>query len=963
MTTMDPAPRATYRLQLGPGFGFAEALRLTPYLKRLGVSHLYLSPIFEARRGSTHGYDISDHRKISEELGGEATFVAWAEEARAAGLAIVLDFVPNHMGVGRSDNPWWLDVLAWGRRSRYAEMFDIDWEPAKAALSGKVLVPLLGDHYGAVLERGELELHFDHDRGSFAVHYFEHRFPLTPSSYARIFRESSRSAALGALLAELRGLDNPGAEAVLGGRLFEHVAGLEKQLADLAKTDEVAAAEIEQAVARFRDTDGRRELHELLELQSYRLAYFRVAADEINYRRFFNINELAGLRVEIGEVWDVVHEKIMGLVDAGLVQGIRIDHVDGLFDPGGYCRRLRQRASDGGREIYLVVEKILAEHERLRDDWGVDGTTGYDFLGETAGLFVDPKAESPLRAFYRRQVGEALDLDQDFFQAKCETIDHQLSAELQVLANMLDRIGERNNWTRDFTLSTLRQALRLTVASFPVYRTYVAADHGARDDDRRDIVWAVAQARKRAPAIDDSVFDFLERAMLGELGTSLASGYDPLEAMRFAMKVQQYTGPVMAKAIEDCAFYRHPLLLSLADVGADPRRFGLSVAAFHHRQERRRERFPQAMLALSTHDTKRGADARARIAVLSEIPGMWAERVAHWNKLNRSRRMVIDDERAPNGRDCYWLYQALVGGWPADVVGAVPTAEALGAFTERFAAYAKKALREAKLRSGWVRPNTSYEEATDRFVRLVLNVDRPNKFLDDFVPFQRRVAEVGALNALSQLVLQLTVPGVPDIYQGAELWDLSLVDPDNRRPVDFEARARLLEEVAEVRGDGVDELVEQWPDGRIKLLVSSRLLRLRAEHPALFARGDYRPLAVEGRYDDHVVAFMRRDDSTTMVVAVGRLLAGLAAPGEWPLRDAWRNTSVAVDGAGDEWVEALTGERLEALTKERLPAGDRVPLADLFRHLPVAVLIRHDAGGHGPPVGRTDGGSGGARSA
>jgi (1->4)-alpha-D-glucan 1-alpha-D-glucosylmutase len=933
MTPATP-PRATYRLQLGPGLDFVGAAALTEYLRRLGVSHLYLSPMFQARRGSSHGYDIADHNQISVELGGDIGLFRLSERLVAADLGLLVDFVPNHMGISHAANPWWDEVLAWGQRSPRSEFFDIDWRPAVGHLVGKVLVPMLGDHYGAVLERGELEIVFE--AGAFAVHYFDHRYPLHPPSYAMVFGTSAGSPALDAILAELRGLGEPDADAVLAGGALERAAELQGQLAELAATDPLAADAIARALADINAEPGRQRLHQLLEAQKYRLAYYRVAADEINYRRFFNINELAGLRVEIDEVFDRVHARLFELVAEGVVGGVRIDHIDGLFDPAGYLRRLRAGARERGLEPYIVVEKILAEHEHLRPDWECEGTTGYEFLSEVIELLVDRAAEKPLHALYRRQVGrsQTTDLEQAFYEAKCDIIDDLLAAELQVLATTLDRISERNNWTRDFTLLNLREALRQAVASFPVYRTYVSAESEASEDDRRDIAWAVALARKRAPRIDSSVFDFIERAMLCELPGGLEAGYDPLEVRRFALKLQQYTGPVMAKAIEDTAFYRHPILLALNDVGTDPRRFGGSVAGFHVRQQRRAQHHPSSMLTTSTHDTKRGEDARARIAALSEIPELWAERVGRWNQLNRSRRRPVGDRRSPSRAEAYLLYQAMIGSWPVELVGRAPAEldrDHLAAFATRLSEYAIKALREAKQSSSWDNPDAAYEDAVTGFIAKILEGSSANVFLDDFAPFAAEVAERGMYNSLSQLVLKLTVPGVPDIYQGSELWDLSLVDPDNRRPVDFERRGALLDEIERLDPERAGELLETWSDGRIKLYLLHRLLGLRAARPALFASGDYHPLPVEGRFADRAVAFERTLGDQAIIVCAARLTGAVAASGERPVGERWGDTSIPGDHLAG--IERLAGRTIAA-------EGGRVRLAELFATLPVAVVAR-----------------------
>jgi (1->4)-alpha-D-glucan 1-alpha-D-glucosylmutase len=934
-------PRATYRLQLGAGLDFAAVAELGPYLARLGVSHVYLSPPFQARRGSTHGYDVADHRVISAELGGRDGFAAMAGRLAELGLEVIVDFVPNHMGVGH-DNPWWCEVLAWGPRAPHAETFDIDWRSAVGHLEGKVLVPMLGDHYGEILARGELAIGYD--GGELSARYFEHRFPLSPPTYAMVFETDTGVDALDAILAELRGLGAVDSAAVLGGRFIERAAELCAELATLAAKEQKVAAAIETALAKVNNEPSRNRLHEILEAQHFRLAYWRVAADEINYRRFFNINELAGLRVEISEVFDRTHSGLLGLIDDGLVSGVRVDHIDGLFDPGGYLRELRAAARERGLEPYVVVEKILAEHEHMRDDWEVEGTTGYEFLSEVVELLVDPAGEARLRGLYRRQAGAPLDLDESFYRAKIDVIDGLLSAELNVLAAALDRISERNRSTRDFTRTGLREALRQVVACFPVYRTYLGPEGAPGDDDRRDIAWAVAAARRRVPRIDASVFDFVEAAMLCELPGSLEAGYDPLEVRRFALKLQQYTGPVMAKAIEDTAFYRHPLLLALNDVGTDPRRFGVSAAGFHLRQQRRAQRHPASMLTTSTHDTKRGEDARARIAALSEVAGEWSRRVRRWDQLNRSRRQLVGDRRAPSRLESYLLYQTMIGSWPVDPAERTgfagrgeqspakpsnndfagrgeqsPAKPSNNDFAERMAAYAIKALREAKQSSSWSRPDGAYEEAVAEFVRRVLDGSGPNVFLDDFAPFADEIAARGAVNSLTQLVLKLTCPGVPDVYQGSELWDLSLVDPDNRRPVDFARRAALLDHIS---GADPAALLASWRDGRIKAYVLCRLLSLRAEHPELFAAGDYRPLSIDGASAGSAIAFERSGGGASITVCAARLAGSVGIP---PIGDRWGDTAIA---AGVTGTEILTGA----------PARPR--LAELLSVLPVAVVMR-----------------------
>ncbi|WP_316975821.1 malto-oligosyltrehalose synthase [Shumkonia mesophila] len=950
-------PRATYRLQFHGGFGFADAKAVVDYLDRLGISHLYASPYLKARAGSTHGYDIVDHNALNPEVGDEAAFAALCDALTERGMGQILDFVPNHMGVGLADNAWWLDVLEWGRQSPHAEVFDIDWRPAQAALRGKVLLPVLGDHYGRVLEAGELRLSFDAGEGSFSVWYYGHRFPISPRQYAGLLDAAVRTLAADAdsggreiepIAAGFHDLRRPARSARGRAARREKARSLQQRLAAAVARHPALARHVEAAVARLNGTPGDAAsfgpLHRLLESQSYRLAFWRVAAEEINYRRFFQINDLAGVRVEVPAVFDAVHAFVLRLIAEGRIHGLRIDHVDGLFDPRRYLERLqaRARAAAGlpdGRPFYVVVEKILAGHERLREDWPVAGTTGYDFLNRVNGLFVDAASERPLSQVYRRLVGGPADFDEVAHEGRRQVMDLELASELRVLANGFNRLAEMSWLTRDHTLVGLRQALREVAACFPVYRTYVDA-RGATADDRRDLDWALSLARRRSRRADKSVFDFVHAALTTDLAAGRHGPYRRNEVRRLAMKFQQYTGPVTAKGVEDTAFYRFNRLISLNEVGGEPARFGTTASAFHHGMQERARAWPHAMLASATHDTKRGEDARARIDALSEIPGLWEHRVRRWRTLTRRLRVDVDGRPAPAANDEYLLYQALVGAWPAEFHGAAPLdADALDAFRERIVAYMAKAVREAKVHSSWIDPDQAYEAALATFIGRLLDGRRRNLFLDDFRAFHRRVAELGAVNALAQAVLKLTAPGVPDFYQGGELWDFSLVDPDNRRPVDFGLRRRLLDDLSRMAiGDGVADLLRTWPDGRIKLFVLWRLLSIRREHPEFFAEGRYEAVTVAGGKADHVVAFVRRNAGAALLVAVPRLAFRLSDTGRpFPLgADAWGDTALALpdDLASGAWSHLFTGAHPTAASDGRLA------VADLLSVLPVAVALR-----------------------
>ncbi len=981
MAEIPQAPRATYRLQFNKDFRFGDAARIAPYLSRLGVSHVYASPYLKARAGSTHGYDITDHNAFNPEIGDEAAFEAFADTLDRNGLGQVLDFVPNHMGIGRDDNAWWLDVLEWGEESPYAGYFDIDWNPAKPELRGKVLIPVLGDHYGRVLEAGDLKLTFDAAVGGFDMRYFEHRFPITPTAYDQILKQVQRRhgrpggngeagaadadpcTALSDMIAEFRDLRD-WAKTMRGpsGRRAEGER-LKQELVALAAAGNGLAEAIERTLAELNAVDDPDTLvwkHELLEAQPYRLAHWRVAAEEINYRRFFQINELAGIRVEIETVFEDTHRLLLDLIRRGRVHGLRIDHVDGLFDPKQYLQRLQERAQaelaargsngngNGARLFWVVVEKILAAHERLREDWPIAGTTGYEFLNRVNGLFLDPAGEGALRRTYERFIDEPMHFEDTAYHCRRQVMDFELASELRVLANEYNHLTETSWLTRDYTLVGLRQALREVAACFPVYRTYVDAD-GASAEDRRQIDWAVGVARRRSVRADKSVFDFLQAA----LSTDLAAGPGPFsrrEVRRLAMKFQQYTGPVAAKGVEDTAFYRYNRLISANEVGGEPQRFGVTVAAFHKAMQEVARQWPETMLATATHDTKRGEDARARIDVLSEIPVEWGRRVRRWATLNSRRKLKVNDEPAPTANDEYLYYQALVGAWPAEFSGVARLdPDAVTALRERVSAYMIKAVREAKTHSSWINPNGEYEEALLRLITHTLDASRPNPFLADFREFHASVAMPGVVNSLAQTAIKLTAPGVPDTYQGCELWDFSLVDPDNRRPVDFDDRMQRLgrlEEAFKQQGDRLAaDLLRDWTDGTVKLFVVWRLLGLRRALPALFRDAAYQPVETTGALADNLCVFLRASGDARVLTVVPRLSARLTVTWQWPVgEEVWGDTALTLPAspAGASWEDVFTGRRFAAAGNGD-DGGGPLALAALFADFPVAVLVQQPA--------------------
>jgi (1->4)-alpha-D-glucan 1-alpha-D-glucosylmutase len=899
--------RATYRLQFHRDFTFRDALALVPYLAALGVSHVYASPLTEARPGSTHGYDIVNHHRLNPEIGSDDDFHMLAAALRERGMGLILDIVPNHMGIGL-DNAWWVDVLEWGEASPYAPYFDINWNAARPDLKGRVLLPVLGEQYGAVLEKGEIELRFDPENGRFCFSYYEHRFPVSPLLYGRILAAGGPAlSSLAPDFARLRGMRR-------GARAQAQI--LRRHLAEAARYPEISAG-IEVAVRSWSGTAGRpasfRPLHRLLEDQAYRLAHWRVAADEINYRRFFNINELAGLRIELPELFAETHRLVFDLAARGEIDGLRVDHIDGLFDPGAYAGQLRRQFP---APLYLAVEKILAHYENL-PEWPIDGSTGYDFANQVLGVFIDPEGERAMTRVYQRLTGRRDDFDAVLQASKHRIMRVNLASEMNVLAQRVHRLSMSEWRTRDFTFNAMRAALEQVIGAFPVYRTYVS-ERGASADDRRYIEWAIAQAKKQARTADTSIFDFLHQVLAG----TIPGHSRPADVLRTAMQFQQVTGPVMAKAAEDTAFYRYFRLVALNEVGGDPRRFGLSPARFHHLMRERARDWPRTMSATATHDTKRGEDARLRIAMLSEMPREWGRFVSRWLRFNRTRRGEVAGDTVPDRNVEYLFYQTLVGVWPP---GLGPgDAAGVAALAERVAAYMIKALREGKEESSWSNPNEAYEAALTRFVASVLDASRPNAFLADFHGFIDRLARLSAISSLAQLAIKLTAPGIPDIYQGCELWDLNLVDPDNRRPPDWTLRRKLLS--AAVDADPA-ALRAHRLDGSEKLFVLHRLLRLRQELPALFAAADYLPLAAEGDGSaDHLLAFARQHELTTLAVAVPRLIWGLYRGGE---AAQWGGAALPLPREAC-WRDVLSRRRHQ---------GARIPAADLFGDFPVAVLL------------------------
>jgi (1->4)-alpha-D-glucan 1-alpha-D-glucosylmutase len=1041
-------PGATYRFQFNHLFTFRDALRLVPYLDDLGITDLYASPFLKAGPDSLHGYDVSNHNEINPAIGSEADFAELADALRARGMSQLLDVVPNHMGVGSNLNEWWNDVLENGPISTYAPYFDVDWAPLQPELRNKVLLPILGDQYGRVLENGELRLAFRD--GAFFLAYYEHILPIAPSAYATILSgpcdriahirpaDDEHFVELQSILTAISYLpthEEPTPEGIAEHNREKEV--VKRRLNALVLGDREILDEIELEVGRLNgrvgDSRSFDALDAILNAQAYRLAYWRVASEEINYRRFFDVNTLAALRIENPDVFAATHRLIFDFLREEQAHGLRIDHPDGLLDPADYFGRLQseyrvQRVETGDElldapsangqtphassrhpapgtrrlSLYVLAEKILAKDEPLPEDWTVHGTTGYDFMTAVGGIFVDASQRRRFDDLYARFIGRRLDFHDLVYESKRRIMSLSLASEINVLAWQLNNLSERDRRFRDFTLYALRDALREVIACFPVYRTYITghatvdrdvrasepwpgmgAPYGSErivsERDRAQIELAVAWARRRNPAGEVSIFQFIRDVLLLE-----AMDPDDLRGqqlqLQFVQKVQQTTGPVTAKAVEDTAFYIYNRLVSLNEVGGEPETFGVSVPAFHRLNAERLRHWPHSLLSTSTHDTKRSEDVRSRISVLSELPREWAAALTRWSRLNRRHKRDLNGEPAPSRNDEYLLYQVLLGAWPL----AEQDDDDRVTLVQRIQQYMAKATKEAKVQTSWINPNEEYDTAIQQFVAAILDPKRSTPFLTDFARFQRVTARAGAVNSLGQVLLKLTAPGVPDVYQGNELWDFSLVDPDNRRPVDYRPRKRLLGALQRAVTRAVAapalalahagaaptgahrrntaqpaplrrlarRLAAEWTDGRVKLYVTWRALRFRREHPDLFRRGAYLPLAVAGPLEEHLVAFARALDDQQVVVAVPRLTSRLLADVPEPTQagplhfraGAWDDTTLLLpDRPGQRYRNLFTGEVVETVEAQAgtlRGAHSTLSPGTLLADFPVILLVR-----------------------
>jgi (1->4)-alpha-D-glucan 1-alpha-D-glucosylmutase len=947
MTDKHPRiPSSTYRLQFNRWFNFAQARELVSYLYALGVSDVYASPYFQAGAESLHGYDITDHNKLNTAIGSREDYDAWIAELHAHSMGQVLDFVPNHVGIAEPLNQWWMDVLENGPSSRYAPYFDIDWRPLKSDLRDKVLLPILSDQYGRVLERGELQVRFE--EGTFYLLYGNRRLPIAPGTYRHVLeialqnlaehKDEDFYAELQSILTALEYL--PKRTETDPKRIAERIREkeiikrrLERRCAEAPQVQQA----IEKALDRINGEPGDARsfdaLDELLNAQSYRLAFWRVAAEEINYRRFFDVNDLAAIRVELPRVFDATHRLLLELVRTRAVTGLRIDHPDGLYLPREYFEKLQQRCAKAlaialpqdGRAIYMVAEKILTGTETLRKDWLVHGTTGYDFANQVAQLLVDSSAETAITKTFHRFIGHSLHFGHLVYAKKLQVMKLALANDVDVLGNMVDRLSEQNRWYRDFTLGALARAVRETIACFPVYRTYLAPGQAVSEEDRQIVERAVAAAKRRNPAIEESVFNFLRDVLVFRFPENLDAEARARHT-HFVLKFQQTTGPIMAKGLEDTVFYIYNRLAALNEVGGEPQQFGLSIDEFHERNLYRHRNWPSALLATSTHDTKRSEDVRARMIAISEMPELWRRSLQRWRLANRRWKRTLNDAEAPDANEEYLLYQTLLGTWPIQPSGE-PEGAATAEYIGRIQAYMAKALHEAKLNTSWIQPNEAWDAAMGDFVAKVLDPSPRNKFLPGFLPIAQEIARLGTINSLTQTLLKLTSPGVPDIYQGNEIWDYGLVDPDNRRPVDYTRRREILEALAV---PAPEELMRNWPDGRIKMFLTQRVLQFRREHVDLFQRGDYLPLVASGAFGESCVSFARSLAGKWIVVIAPRLSARIGFP---PTGERWRDTTI-------EFPETLSLEHAHDLFTCRPIRfdGRRLSAAEGLSVLPFAVI-------------------------
>ena len=994
-------PIATYRLQFNYLFTFSDAKSIVAYLDELGITDCYASPYFLAKKGSLHGYDILDHNQINPEIGTDEEYNGFVKELKKYEMGQILDIVPNHMSIIQKENVWWMDVLENGQSSVYADFFDIEWKPVKDELENRVLLPILGGQYGQILENQELSLRFE--EGAFFIGYGEKIFPLEPTSYHKILefrvddleKETEKDhphlqelLSINTALTHLPPHTEKDRPKMMERRREKEI--IKKRLWNLYNDSDQIRSFIDQNLRIF---NGNKEnpksfdlLDELLDRQVYRLSYWRVATEEINYRRFFDINELAAIRMENPVVFDEIHKLTLKLIKEGKVTGLRVDHPDGLYNPFEYFYRLQkgcfvqiclqelEKEMNGKQEteplngpsfpsleerignlydqelfknfssplrtlFYVVGEKILTKGERMPDDWTVSGTVGYAFLNPVNSIFIATENAKAFDRIYTRFIGSKTDYQDLFYEKKKLIMLTAMSSETNTLGHDLDRISEKDRHTRDFTLNSLTIAITEAIACFPVYRTYVTSC-GVIERDRRYIEQAISKAKRKNPALNVTIFDFLKNVLLLQYPGNFKET-DKTEWLDFTMRFQQVCAPIMAKGLEDTLFYVYNRFVSQNEVGGAPEKFGTTLEAFHGQNIERSKFWPHGLITTSTHDTKRSEDVRARLNVLSEIPDEWNHHINRWSRINKGKKSLIDGQFVPDRNEEYLLYQTLIGVWPLQ-----PMEEAdYELFKNRIKDYMLKAIREAKVNTSWISPNTPYEEGLLTFIDAIFSYRQRNLFLKDFDELQKKVSYFGMLNSLSQTLLKITSPGTPDFYQGTEIWNLSLVDPDNRRPVNFDIRKKMLEALkTKMRRYGSDrtgfarELMLEWKDGSIKLYVTFRSLNYRKENYKLFTNGTYMPLRGDGNFKDHVCAFARQGEGKVVLVIAPRFLAHLTQVNETPLgRKVWGDSSMTMPGeiVAERFSNIFTGERVDVTRRN---GENRLMLDQVFANFPVAML-------------------------
>lgn len=967
-------PNSTYRLQFNKDFTFNDAKKLIPYLKRLGISHVYASPLLAPRKGSPHGYDVVNHNSINLEAGTYEEFNSFTDNLHDEGIGLILDTVPNHMGIGK-ENKWWMDVLENGQSSEYAHYFDIDWNPIKKELKGKVLLPVLGDHYGNILTSGQLIFKFNEETGKLSINYYEHEFPLNPSSYPTIleYRLEILKTRLGAsnkdfleylsIVTAFKNLPSHTSTEYekIEERNREKTIAFER-LSELYKHNYVIKGFIEENLLEFKCSENNpisiERAHNLIEEQAYRLTFWRVSGDEINYRRFFDINDLAAVCVEKPDVFTNTHNFIFNLIENKKIDGLRLDHPDGLLEPVDFYKKLQFEISkkigisfdttesnllcSEKLPFYIVAEKILAPFEKIPSSWAIHGTVGYEFLNSVNGLFVESKNETKFTDFYHKFIGKKIDFEEMVIECKKLIMNTTLTGELNVLSNYLNQISETYLFSRDYTLNSLKNALVEVISCFPVYRTYISKEK--ENSKCRDYIkWAIGLAKKRSVITDNSIFDFIEQILLLELETDTESEKYK-DILKFALKFQQYTGPLMAKGFEDTCFYRYNRLISLNEVGGDPIKFAVSLDEFHQHNSNRMEAMPNSMLASSTHDTKRSEDVRARISLISEFPDEWRKNVKKWSVLNKNKKGNSYGSIDIDKNDEYLIYQCLIGIWPMKEINK----ETMPNLIDRIEAYILKAVREAKVHTSWVNINAEYEQTICNFIRKILNYSDKHPFWKTFLPFQKKIASLGYLNSISQCILKLSSPGVPDIYQGSEIFRFNLVDPDNRHPVDYSEIISVLEKIqplldfnSETGSNEIfNDILMPMESGALKLFFTTVTLNFRNKKANLFKHGKYIPLETKGKKAENIVAFARVYNNQATITVAPRLISNLVSQ-ENPLqleKEFLGNTKIILPEELNDfaWTDIYTNEN-------KSPSNNEFLVADLLNILPATILYGKQA--------------------